>query len=540
MFKDKRSKDNLTIDFDDQLREAIIDVFACLIPNEVSMDDFKHEAAYRYFTELEKILFLDETQGDVWLIYHALSRMAEIKCFDREFQFILDKRSFSKGLEANVLTLVNNNKDVFIPFLNQHGVDTHLDIQKTLEDASDFIYSATLETFEELMDMDYNVNDCLKYMDILREHILTMLSKKSLIVGSQIISGDGVYIAGRYYKGTKDYVEYTKSVSSMISSRFTEYLQTRKNNVSLLDLATLKAFKDDDTTRIDKLFSIGFEPLDEVFAISTGDLITLIGDEGVGKTNSAVHIMMQALTAGHDVLMMTGESAPTKIMNMCISNYIYRMTGYQFTWKEVMNYNNESEEDQRLIELWQADFVEKETMGKLHLIRSLNYEDFDKVVLEYKMKNPNLAFVVIDHTDRLGSTGGLTEDGFLRDKKAKVDYLYKKEIELKQDYNLTFLNLAHSSADAQKAGVKGRDSGVRIGATSSSTTKDADFVFYLAKDPNISDDFVKWSCKKVRDYSDTIKPFILKKHFEVSNLIYDVEYQLAAVADEDVDIDDLY
>ena len=40
-------------------------------------------------------------------------------------------------------------------------------------------------------------------------------------------------------------------------------------------------------------------------------------------------------------------------------------------------------------------------------------------------------------------------------------------------------------------------------------------------------DFVKWSCKKVRDYRDTIKPFILKKHFEVCELVYDIDYQLA-------------
>ena len=216
------------------------------------------------------------------------------------------------------------------------------------------------------------------------------------------------------------------------------------------------------------------------------------------------------------------------------------MTEYSFSWKELLNYLDNDEEDQRLIEMWSEDFFNDQNLGKLHLVQSLNYEDFDVKIKEYLSKFPNITLVVIDHTDRLNSTGDLTDDGYLRDKKQKVDHLYKKEIELKQQYNIALLNLAHSSSDAEKAGVKGKAMGVRIGATSSSTTKDADFVFYLSKDPNLDDGFIKWSCKKVRDYDDGIKPFVLKKNFIVSDLVYDERYQLAAIEEDDVDIDDLY
>lgn len=532
--------EGITVEWDDQLRDVVIDVLACLIPSDDNIDFFHYEAAYRYFTELFKILKLEETQGDIWLIYYALIRMSEIRAFDKDFQFVLDKRSFSKSLESNITDLVFSNKNVFIPYLNQNGIDSHLDIQKVLEEASDFIYSSTMETFEEIQEMDVDVNDALKYMDILKDTILAMLSKKSLILGSKIISGEGAYVAGEFYKGSKDYVTFSKMVPSLISSRFSDYLKTRKTSISLTDLATFKAYSTDDTTKIEKLFNIGFEPLDEVFSICTGDLITLVGDEGVGKTNTAVHILMQNIMEGHDVFMMTGESSLTKIVNMCISHYIYVKTGYQFTWKEIMNYTSEDEENQRLIELWQSDFITNPDIGRLHLVQSLNYEDFDSTIEEYLIKYPNISLVVIDHTDRLNSIGTMTDDGFLRDKKMKVDHLYKKQIELKQVHNLTFLNLAHSNTEAQKAGIRGKDMGVRIGATSSATSKDSDFVFYLSKDPNLSDNFVKWSCKKVRDYNDGIKPFVLKKQFEVSTLEYDIEYQLAAIEDDDLTIDDLY
>ena len=538
MFR-KKNTDNLTIEFDEQLREAVLDVLSCLIPHSDS-EEFHYEAAYRYFTELYKILNLNETNGDIWLIYYALIRMSDIRSFDRNFQFILDRRSFSKGLEQNITDLINSNKNIFIPFLTQHGMDSNLEIQKNLEEASDFIYSITMDTYDEIASLDVDVNDALKYMDILKDLIIGMLSKRSLIVGSKIISGEGQYIGNKFYKGPKDYVEYSKMIPNLISSRFNDYLKARKTRISLTDLTTFKAYSSDDTTKIEKLFKIGWEPLDEVFSICTGDLITIVGDEGVGKTNTAIHILMQNIMAGKDVFMMTGESSITKIINMCISHYIYKMTGYQFTWKEIMNYTNEDEENQRLIELWQSDFITNPDIGRLHLVQSLFYEDFYNTIEEYLVKYPNISLVVIDHTDRLNSNGNLTDDGYLRDKKMKVDHLYKKEIELKQIHNLAFLNLAHSNTDAQKAGVKGKDSGVRIGATSSATSKDSDFVFYISKDPNLSSNFVKWSCKKVRDYDDGIKPFVLKKHFEVSDLEYDIEYQLAAIEDEDIDIDDMY
>ena len=535
----KRNDVLMSVDFDEHLREVIFDVFSCLIPKD-DCEDFKHETAFRYFNELNKVLLLEETEGDIWIIYYALMRMSEIKTFSSDFEFILDLRSFQKSLESNVQDLIMNNKDRFEGYLKNNGYNSDLDTQKSVDDAVDFVYSSSIKMFKEIQNNDIDVNDALKYIDILKDTILTMLSKKSLIIGSAIISGEGTKVGKKYYKGVKDYVEYTKSVPSMISSRFTDYLSAKRNTVSLTDLATFKSFQSDNTTKIAKLFNIGWEPLDEVFSICTGDLITLIGDEGVGKTNTAIHILMRNIMAGHDVLMMTGESSITKIIYMCLSNYIYNMTEYMFTWKELLNYLDESEEDQRLIEMWSEDFFTNPNIGRLHLVQSLNYEDFDVKIKEYLSRYPNISLIVIDHTDRLNSTGDLTDDGYLRDKKAKVDYLYKKEIQLKQQYDIALLNLAHSSSEAEKAGVKGKAMGVRIGATSSATTKDADFVFYLSKDPSLDDGFIKWSCKKVRDYDDGIRPFVLKRIFEVSELEYDVGYQLAAIEDDDVDIDDMY
>ena len=56
MYNNRRSEDALRVTYDERLREAIIDIFACLIPKQEDMQDFKSDAAYRYFTELQKIL----------------------------------------------------------------------------------------------------------------------------------------------------------------------------------------------------------------------------------------------------------------------------------------------------------------------------------------------------------------------------------------------------------------------------------------------------------------------------------------------------
>ena len=82
MFRDRKNNDTLTVEWDDQLKDAVVDVLSCLIPASDEIDDFHYDAAYRYFTELYKILRLEETQGDIWLIYYALIRISEIKAFD--------------------------------------------------------------------------------------------------------------------------------------------------------------------------------------------------------------------------------------------------------------------------------------------------------------------------------------------------------------------------------------------------------------------------------------------------------------------------
>ena len=544
----RKSEGGLKIRFDQRVREALFDVFACLIPKQGEIESFKHEAAYRYFLELEKVIYLDETQGDMWVLYYGLTNLSRLKSVSRDVTFVLDRRSFQKSLENMITDLVNRNRDVFIRYLSENGIETNLDIQKNLEDASNFVYSSTLDTFDELSDEDLDVNDCLKYIDILKNVVLSMLSMESLTAGAEILSSDdGRYINGRVYKGPEDYVEYLSVAKNLVASRFTDYLSTNRKSVSLTDLTTLKQFKSDDIVTIKPLFSLGWEPLEGI-PISTGDIITLVGDEGVGKTNTAIYMLMKNIMNGGSVLMMTGESSISKILNMCISHYLYLQTGKQVQWKEIMNIGKNDDDIElpddiiRLIQVWQADFVENPNIGRVHLVQNMNYEDFDSTIKDYITKFPDISFVVIDHTDRLGSTGALTDDGWLREKKQKVDHLYKKEIELKQEHNLAFLNLTHSNTETQKAGVKGRDTGVRIGATSSATTKDADFVFYMSKDPNLNDKFIKWSCKKIRDFRDGVKPFILRKEFEVSSLVYDIDDQSATLEDDDegLTIDDMY
>lgn len=536
----QKKNQGLKVIFDDSIKEAVLDVFACLIPKEGKEDEFDHERAYKNFFEFQKMLPLDETNGDIWVFYRALDKLSQIKLFDYSFEFKLDRLSFLKGLEVNITDLMFNNKSNFEDYLGEAGLENDLNIAKNLRDGADYVYSQCEETFNTLQENPAKESDALKYIDILKDLLLTNLAKQTVTTGASIITGESVYINGKYYKGAKGYIEYTEQIKSLVSSRFTDYLKTKRTEVALVDAAAYKKFDQDDSTKVEKLFNIGLEPLDEVFCISTGDLITLVGDEGVGKTNTAIHFAMQAMLAGHSVLMMTGESSLTKIKNMCLSNYIYRKTGLQCTAKELTTYTQFPEDVQRQIEVCIDEFAEDINLGKLFLKQTFSYETVGTEIRDYITKYPSIKFIIIDHTDRLSSTGGLTEEGFLKDKKARVDYLFKKEIELKQTYNVAFLNLAHSSSDAQKAGVKGKDAGVRIGATSSSTSKDADFVFHLSKDPAIPDDFVKWSCKKVRDYRDSIPSFILKKHFEVSELIYDVEYQTAGVKDSDLELEELF
>ena len=133
---------------------------------------------------------------------------------------------------------------------------------------------------------------------------------------------------------------------------------------------------------------------------------------------------------------------------------------------------------------------------------------------------------MIDHTDALerdNRKGGV----YLQDDRAAVKYLFKQIIRVKKERGVPTFTTSHTSAEAEKQVQKGNDTGTRIGATSSSTTKDVDIVISFESTPDLKrQGLIKATVKKFRSENDTLfVPFILQKAFTACRFVYTPELQ---------------
>ena len=284
----------------------------------------------------------------------------------------------------------------------------------------------------------------------------------------------------------------------------------------------------------------GIEPLDKVSPVIVGDVVSIIGDEGTGKTQLSVAIATNSIMQGKSIIYMVGESKKTKILHMIVANYIFKKYGLKFNWKELIEIDTVAPQykaifKKSLDELLEGD--KENGLGRMVLQTKFTYETVYDEVKEIVEKNRDLDFgvVFIDHSNRLKSSGEVTEKGKLLNDNARVGYLYEKCIEIGDDFDVATIITNHTGYEATREINKGKSTGVRVGGTSSATTKDADVVILLSKNDELdAQKLLKFDIKKYREYDLDKKDFLVKKDFVCSNFIYSEDIQIKAqVSEED-------
>lgn len=523
----------MVIEYNDEIYDMIDKVFSCIIRED-------NKIAYDTFSLLTDIIKEEELNGVHFIVFRMLLKQREIVNYNSSFSFNIVKDNLEANLTAGINNIMSKYEKKFINLLTECDVDTNLTISANYEKACSVIITQVKDFYDNLYNNpDNDVPNVMEYMSSLTELLQNAFSRQSILTGGKIMT-DGIKIGRKFYKGTEDYINYTTQIKSIYEYRFENIFKSTKEEVDLMTPDDYIIFSKENNNKVHSLFNFGIPPLDQRFSCSNSDIVTIIGDEGIGKTNLLVFLAMQAIMSGLDVLFMRGESDGEKIINMFLSRYIFLKHGYRITWQECRSYEDLADEEiQHLIVLSRKEMLTDDKIGRLHLIKEFSYEQFYEKASEKIRKFSNIGLVCIDHTDRLKSEGTLTSNSYLSKQMDRVSFLYKKEIELSDDFPVAVINLSHTSSDASKSSAKGKEVGTRIGASSSATTKDSDFVFYLSKTEELgNENLVKFSIKKIRDYADNIKPIILEKEFEVCNFKYDEQLQYKADIDDE-EIDDI-
>lgn len=521
---------DIKVILDDEIKEVLDKIISSVLPHE----NYNEESALTTIKELGKVIKLDELSDVYYVILKILFNISKVNIKKFNYGLRLSRDVLDSSLTVGIEDLIIDKNTNMVEFLKTRGFDGDLEIETNFDNAVDLLYTLTLEKYDELMEMKIDSNDAVGYLLALKESMIINLSKQSVNMQVEILN-EGLRIGRDTFVGYKDYLKFMRIIEGSIHSRFVDFLSSKKDKASFDSLDSANDFEDDETVEVKPLFKTGYQPLDDALSVMTGDVVTIVGDEGVGKTTLLVEQVYRAMMEGHSVLMMTGESAIQKIWSSIVGKHLYELTGLRVEWREIQNILELPDEVRTKVNMAKLDLIENYKIGKFHAQRYFYYETFYDDVEEYILKYPDIGLICVDHADRLKSTGELSINGYLRTQKERVDSLYQQCIDISDEYPLAVMILAHSNTEANKATLKGKDVGVRIGASSSATSKDSDMVIYLRKTDELRrQSMILVEVKKVREFADNIRPFILKRENGISAFTYDEDFQTSDVDEEEL------
>jgi adenylylsulfate kinase-like enzyme len=348
-----------------------------------------------------------------------------------------------------------------------------------------------------------------------------------------------VKVGRRTYTGISGWETYIREIPTIIDARFKGFL----NEEDSLSLDSFDAAKESDATAklILPLAPYGIPPVDEKMSICSSDVITVIGNEGVGKTNFAIVVAVSFILQGLDVVFMAGESSLEKIKCMLYSRFIYVTKKRQYTWQEIQGrVKLLGEKEQRIIEASIKMFTDSTEYGKVRIRKRFSYENFYDEAMAEAEKQKNHGITIVDHMGELENLGIRTTDGFLDTDQKRYKYLMTAEEKLSDKLGSAVMNFIHTSSDAYKELERGRSVGVRSGGGGSANTKGADIVIILFETLILKQrGMVAASMQKVRDYQPFKDPIVLRKRFQACSFDYRVEDQyLVRGEEESISVDE--
>lgn len=423
----------------------------------------------RLETSLVSFLEMDDLNLEYEIMLKFMINMYKL-AVTRDFEDLdFSYETLEKNIQINLKIEISNFKSTKRS-MDNYSLNYNLKYMSERTQFCEIVAKRTLDLYEELRDLEIEENIQLadNILDDLVENV--RLFKIQELIFS---------VRDEYNKGTKS----DKLISMLTSS------------ISSLDIADKKDDQPDSTERSRKLrrsgitlkrigdFGITGYDLD----IYNNDIVSIIGGEGIGKTNLMCNIATDFLMKGHNVRIYRGESQEYKIRFMLLANYISKKYGKNLDWKELLNMDM-PETLRQTVDLWEEEFFDK-LQGKIFYSTFVDVPSFTETCIK-DAKTNKVSVLFVDHVGDL--MGGKFEND-----SARIANYYRQQKVLKDKNIMTFINLAHTGFEESK----GRDKGIRKGAGSGSVTKDADIAIQLYQDDKLKKQgLMEVRPLKVREY----------------------------------------
>lgn len=522
-------------------QELLDTIISSILPH----DNCDPELATEVISELNKFLTLKELYGVYYVFWKIMKNFEVIELYRRGYHGSLQEDALDKSLQVALSDLVQREGFDAERFFGDYGQTFNLNIPTEKKAALDFTYTTIMDKYREWFNMATTTADGLATVPILRRDMQQSMAAMAISLQGQILL-DGIYYNGRNYQGYDDWLTFSQLIQNEVQSRFTKGLHSKRHSFSTItNYEDSRKFDKENAKLIRPLWYMGFEPVDNRFPIRTHDIVTIVADEGTGKTRMVVDQAYRAIRAGNDVAIVCGETDEYKMKKFLEARHIWEVYKRQFSLTELtspdrIEVDNEAtrEELQNMIVSATIDFYDNPKYGKVHLIQNLVYEQAEEQLTEEYKQQP-FDVVFIDHVAALDSNGRYVNGERLGNIQERITHLYRVEDVLAKELNVAFVNTAHTSNDASAAIRRGKDTGTRIGGQSAATTKYASITMLITQPIDFKKtDQLILEFKKIRDHEPITFPMVINRNgSNLHEYLEDMQYLVKGevLANEDID-----
>lgn len=511
--------------------EEIIDkIISSMLPH----DAFDIVAAKDVAEELNNTIAVDECYGIYYIFLRVLNRLNIAKLYLQNTATVLRREVFDNALAGAISEIILSDSFDALQFFSSYNQSFNLEVPQQLNDAASFAYSVCMDKYDELFALAVPTSEGMSWVDLLKQRMEYNITAKMLSQAAQILT-DGITADRKVRRGPAESRKFLSDALADVNQRVQSIFSSSDSytsGVTIHNYNEAVQFIKSRNMVIRDLYYTGITPLDDAVPVRTHDIITVVANEGVGKTRFAIDQAYRATIAGNNVLYICGETGQEKVMGFIYSLHCYELYGLQLQWKEVFDPTiipgktiEEIEDISIKINAAIADFNDNPNYGKVSYLQHGCYEKFDETIRYYKDKN-NIDLVIVDHILALKSDGSNTSLGRLTTRQLRVSYLFECEDILVKDCNIAFLNTSHPSLQASHDLEAGRTPGSRTGAESADSTRYSTMVFVLNTNDSLKkQDLVKLYITKLRDIQNIYDPIILKRFGFSNKHIFDPALQ---------------
>ena len=506
------------------------------------------QLAAEVINELNRFLTFKELYGVYYVMWKLIANLEVVELYRRGYKGGLREDILDKSLQVSLQDLVHRESFGAERFFGDYGQTFNLEIPTEKKDAMNFTYTTIMDKYREWMSMEVSTADGLATVPVLCRDLQQSMAAMAVSLQGQVLM-DGIYYNGKNYQGYDDWIAFGTLIQNEIQSRFIKGSLTKRHTFNdITNYEDSRRYDKENAKDIRPLWYMGYEPVDNRFPIMTHDIVTIVADEGTGKTRIVVDQAYRAIRAGNDTAIVCGETDAYKIKKFIEARHIWEVYKRQFSLAELtspdriaVSDETEKEELQNMIVSATIDLYDNPRYGKLHLIQNLVYETCEEQLKEeYKRKPFDVVF--IDHVAALDSSGRYVNGERLGNIQERITHLYRVEDVLAKELNVAFVNTAHTNNDTSSAIRRGKETGTRIGGQSAATTKYASIVVLITQPMDFKKtDQIIIEFKKIRDHEPITFPLVINRNgSNLHEYLEDMQYLVKGEIISNEDVENLY